>query len=637
MIMIRFEKYNKFSEGETGKTVCEKFELYDVQKKLEKYKCVQVSINNSVFYCYDEFYPEYVNIDFALEQFSKLDCLWLQYFWADEIEGILFGGCNEWVFKLVPLLEREGVSVGVEGEIGRSIFGKRKGIHDKKKWKSINVSEEKYSLYKEFDWVMEILQFHRWRAINGTKDYLSRLGINVLTCTIPEFGDLSAYTMEEAYRNLNQMNITNGRIRITDSEVISHFESVYGKLWKEIRRQRVEEPMEHWLRTIYAPEYYLKNKKIYSWGKRRCYLVGPCIVEGNTIQKGMNFPQMLQDYLDELFTEKIAVMTISMPFYVVDDYLNIIKYLAIRSNDIVVCIDEISQNNIRRYSQYWDSIPNIDFKEVYDKRTDEEEWFADKPIHTSAFANKKLAEHLGNYLKRKMSHYDNDRSCLMQRGKGYLLQAEVDQIDSYIASIDTFPVDGKIGAIVMNCNPITFGHEYLIDYASKQVDYLYIFVVQEDKSYISFEDRIKLVRQYVKSSQNIKVNPSGTLILSNITMPMYFEKEIKKDIVVDAWKDVEIFAQYIAPRLGITVRFVGEENTDMITWQYNREMERTLADYDIKLVEIPRKKVEGNTISASSVRRLMNEARWEDVKKFVSEDTYRYLKCKYGNKSTMFA
>ena len=41
----------------------------------------------------------------------------------------------------------------------------------------------------------------------------------------------------------------------------------------------------------------------------------------------------------------------------------------------------------------------------------------------------------------------------------------------------------KFGAVVMNCNPLTLGHRYLIEQALKQCDYLMIFVVQEDKSF----------------------------------------------------------------------------------------------------------------------------------------------------------
>ena len=50
---------------------------------------------------------------------------------------------------------------------------------------------------------------------------------------------------------------------------------------------------------------------------------------------------------------------------------------------------------------------------------------------------------------------------------------------SVLAKINLHNTDEKpkIGAIVMNCNPFTYGHEYLIDIASKLVDLLFVFVV----------------------------------------------------------------------------------------------------------------------------------------------------------------
>ena len=50
-----------------------------------------------------------------------------------------------------------------------------------------------------------------------------------------------------------------------------------------------------------------------------------------------------------------------------------------------------------------------------------------------------------------------------------------------------------IGALVMNCNPFTLGHQYLVEYAASKVAKLYLFVVEEDKSEFPFADRIELV------------------------------------------------------------------------------------------------------------------------------------------------
>jgi hypothetical protein len=67
-------------------------------------------------------------------------------------------------------------------------------------------------------------------------------------------------------------------------------------------------------------------------------------------------------------------------------------------------------------------------------------------------------------------------------------------------------------------------------------------------------------------------------------MPIYFEKETKKEEVIDAAADVEIFSKYIAPRLDITVRFAGSEPIDKVTMQYNLELRRTLTEFDIEFI-----------------------------------------------------
>ncbi|MBQ9442198.1 MAG: [Selenomonadaceae bacterium] len=77
----------------------------------------------------------------------------------------------------------------------------------------------------------------------------------------------------------------------------------------------------------------------------------------------------------------------------------------------------------------------------------------------------------------------------------------------------------------MNCNPFTLGHEYLIEYASKKVKKLYIFVVEEDKSEFKFADRFELVKRGVKKFSNVEVLPSGKFIISQQTFSGYFNKE----------------------------------------------------------------------------------------------------------------
>ncbi|MBQ3434932.1 MAG: adenylyltransferase/cytidyltransferase family protein [Selenomonadaceae bacterium] len=184
----------------------------------------------------------------------------------------------------------------------------------------------------------------------------------------------------------------------------------------------------------------------------------------------------------------------------------------------------------------------------------------------------------------------------------------------------------QIGALVMNCNPFTLGHQYLVEYAAARVDKLYIFVVEEDKSQFPFADRIELVKQGVKHLSNVEVLPSGKFIISQTTFSGYFNKAELQDVQVDSSEDVEIFGREIAPTLGITIRFAGEEPTDNVTRQYNETMKEILPRYGVEFCEIPRKEFDGEPISASKVRVALKVGDFDKIKKLVPYSTLRYLR-----------
>ena len=184
----------------------------------------------------------------------------------------------------------------------------------------------------------------------------------------------------------------------------------------------------------------------------------------------------------------------------------------------------------------------------------------------------------------------------------------------------------RIGSIVMNCNPFTLGHRYLIEQALALCDDLIIFVVEEDKSYFPFNDRLQLVKKGVEDLPNVIVLPSGKFIISTLTFTEYFNKSELQNVSVDTSLDLTIFAKEIAPCLDITVRFVGEEPLDRVTAQYNETMHSILSQYGIEVKEIPRLNIDGKIVSASYVRELLQNREWDNIAKFVPQCTLEYLK-----------
>ena len=58
-----------------------------------------------------------------------------------------------------------------------------------------------------------------------------------------------------------------------------------------------------------------------------------------------------------------------------------------------------------------------------------------------------------------------------------LMENKPKGIGEFLDSLPVAPGSGTVGAIVMNCNPFTMGHRYLIETAASQVDRLYVFVL----------------------------------------------------------------------------------------------------------------------------------------------------------------
>lgn len=185
---------------------------------------------------------------------------------------------------------------------------------------------------------------------------------------------------------------------------------------------------------------------------------------------------------------------------------------------------------------------------------------------------------------------------------------------------------GKVGAVVCNCNPFTLGHRHLIEQARGQCDALLVFVLSEDASMFSSRDRYELVCQGTENLTNVFVVRSQDYLISRATFPMYFLKETADPQQVRCDLDLLLFAQRIAPALGVSVRFVGEEPFDPVTRLYNQRMKALLPPLGIEVVEIPRYR----DISASRVRKLIQEGRVRETQPLLPASTYDYCLRHFG-------
>ena len=177
------------------------------------------------------------------------------------------------------------------------------------------------------------------------------------------------------------------------------------------------------------------------------------------------------------------------------------------------------------------------------------------------------------------------------------------------------------GVVVMNCNPFTLGHRYLIEQAAKQVERLFVMVVREDCSLFAYAERKAMVEQGVTHLENVTVIDGSEYAISQATFPTYFLKRLDDAADTQMLLDLDLFRRHIAPALGATVRFVGTEPTDRLTRRYNQLMHEVLAD----VRETDRLEKEGNAVSASRVRKAMEQGDMSTIRQLVPPTTLPYI------------
>lgn len=356
---------------------------------------------------------------------------------------------------------------------------------------------------------------------------------------------------------------------------------------------------------------------------RRIIMYGPCIVAGGYCRDGQTIASYLQNRLNEMYGGSWKVYNRGLCGD--GDCLNRAFVETLSGDDIVIIIypdrwisPELKQNGtISSLTELFIDTPDL---------TDN---LADSVFHCNYIMNEKIADRLYADLCSTGMLGGQKVQSRPSAIQGYYIPWDLHfYFEKYFEKYDLHKgADGRsCGAIVMNCNPFTYGHRYLVEQALERVTDLYLFVVEEDKSYFKFEDRFLMVKQGVADLKNVKVLPSGQYILSHETFSQYFYKD-QVQTVESMDYDIQIFGDVVAGKLGIKYRFVGEEPFDKVTEIYNRTMKKILPDFGIEVVEIPRKKSgwDGEIISASLVRKALRENDYKLLQEFCPKSTLDYM------------
>lgn len=394
-------------------------------------------------------------------------------------------------------------------------------------------------------------------------------------------------------------------------------------------------------------DYYSRNVNIVE-GLRRTtdqparyshtiYILGACTMRGTGVHDRDTVASILQRAVNDKFPNSYRVinLAIGMGSNFNDDIAALQEH-PFEEGDIVVWgiygkMSDIGKDRLCRMGCYY-----TDTTEAIEKRDLSKPWFTDNTLHTTAVGNEMIGGVAFNALiANKLIHNCKGNKMNTAITSGSNVDTKNPAFQRYLSELSFYKrpaVQNKSnGCIVMNCNPFTNGHLFLIEHAAKQVGTLYIFVVEENKSVFPFEDRKKLVEQGTSHLQNVVVIGSGQFIISAVTFPGYFLKDHIKEATIDCSNDLSLFARHIAPLLDIKIRFAGEEPLDPITNQYNDAMRSILPQYGIEFREIKRIEKSGGVISASRVRKCIQEHRIEEIRDLVPPTTFAYLE-KHFNK-----
>ncbi|MFT8824812.1 MAG: [citrate (pro-3S)-lyase] ligase [Liquorilactobacillus mali] len=207
---------------------------------------------------------------------------------------------------------------------------------------------------------------------------------------------------------------------------------------------------------------------------------------------------------------------------------------------------------------------------------------------------------------------------------GVILEKGTPNVDDYLDEIPRFDAGNKIASIVMNANPFTNGHRYLVEKAAKENDYVYVFVVKQDASLFKTAERLELVKEGTADLENVAVINGGDYMVSFVSFPAYFIKNTDKIIKYQTLLDARIFRTQIIKPLGITSRYLGNEPLSHTTDLYNEALQKELgAEIDVVIVD--RLEVDKEVVSATKVREAIAEGDVNKCLKYIPSTTAAYI------------
>ena len=207
------------------------------------------------------------------------------------------------------------------------------------------------------------------------------------------------------------------------------------------------------------------------------------------------------------------------------------------------------------------------------------------------------------------------KAILMENGRG---------LEDYCRYLRSHQAEG---VVVMNANPFTLGHKYLLEQASAVLSKpgkITVIPVKEDRSRFPYFARKEMIR--AGGEGMVDVVEGSDYQVSSTTFPTYFLKNLSEAAETQMWLDIDLFGRHIAPALGAKYRFVGTEPNDALTARYNAMMKYLLPEYGVQVVEVPRLCDAEGAVSASRVRACLANGEYSVASALTPPSTHPYLK-----------
>ena len=208
----------------------------------------------------------------------------------------------------------------------------------------------------------------------------------------------------------------------------------------------------------------------------------------------------------------------------------------------------------------------------------------------------------------------------------------IERYKNYLRQMRDGRPDGA-AAIVMNANPFTLGHRYLVEQAAQSATTVYVIVVREDRSTFSYNERLAMIQAGCKGLDNVIVVEGSDYAISELTFPTYFLKQVTDATDTHIALDLDLFARHIASELGVTTRMVGSEPVDELTARYNRLMQEQLPQQGINVQVIERLTRDSQPVCATHVRQALDNGSLSQAAALVPTSTVPYLIARLATKA----